>query len=91
LISVPDFYFGIGVWTPHISVVNLKDVERYNKKLFNKYTNHKNERGKLNVMVQPLLKAKFGPIGDINMEQDINFLRVSLRNIEERIHIDSII
>lgn len=91
LISVPDFYYGIGVWTPHVSVVNIKDVERYNPKLYNKYENYKTNRNKLNTLVQPILKAKFDPIGDIDMEHDVNLLRVSLRNIEKRIHIDSIL
>jgi len=91
LISVPDFYFGIGVWTPHVSVVNIKDVAKYNEKLYKKYSNSKTERSKLNTLLQPILKAKFGPIGDIIMDRDVNFLKVSLRNVEERIHIDSII
>jgi len=91
LISVPEFYFGIGVWTPHISVVNLKDVAKYNQKLYKKYEGYKTKRNKLNTLLQPILKAKFDPIGDINMEQDVNFLRVSLQNSEERIHIESIL
>lgn len=37
LIAVPEYYHGKGEWTPHMSIVKLGQIEKYNPKLYDLY------------------------------------------------------
>ena len=38
LIAVPEYYHGIGVWTPHLSIIKIPTLKRYNPDLLEKFT-----------------------------------------------------
>ncbi len=81
LFAVPAFYYGIGVWTPHISIVNTGDVATHNKDLYAKYVQQKDKLGQMNALLEPVYKARFNPIGDIDMEKHIGSVTVSLAGV----------
>jgi hypothetical protein len=84
LFAVPDFYYGYGEWTPHISILNIADIEKYNKPLYAKYSRLPNTGSRLNLLFTPIVNARFRPIGKIHMK-DIGSLSISLRNKRKKI------
>ena len=80
LFSVPDFYYGRGVWKPHVSILNIGDIRSYNKSLYRQYTKKKSSKSKLQLLFTPIVNAKFKPIGKIKLNEHIGNLTVSLRN-----------
>jgi len=91
LIAIPGFYFGKAVWTPHISVINIKDLESYNRELYEDYLYAQSNDDKTNTLLNVLKNKGIDDTNDIKMNKDINFLRISLRNPEDGIHVDSIV
>ena len=91
LIAIPGFYFGKAVWTPHVSIVNIKDIQSYNMELYEEYMQTYDSEDKINVLLRPLINNNLNKTNNIKMNEDINFLRISLRNPDDGIHIDSII
>ncbi len=85
LIAIPDFYYGKGVWTPHVSILNIGDIRAYNKPLYRKYKNRKTKKGKLQLLFTPIVNARFRPIGKIKMNEHIGNLTLSLRNPKAKI------
>lgn len=84
LFAVPSFYFGIGVWKPHLSIVNTGDIERYNAPLYQKYVNVITMENKLNVIVNEIIEQHFGPMGDIDMCKDINTMTISWKHLKSK-------
>jgi hypothetical protein len=91
LISIPGFYFGKAVWTPHVSVVNIKDIDVYNRELYEVYTYARDNEEKINILRKVMSRSDVGDTENIKMSQHINFLRLSLRNPEKDIHVDSVV
>lgn len=79
LIAVPAYYYGIGVWTPHVSIVNTGDVMIHNKELYDNYVTQNNQ---LAVLLQPIYSSRLRPLGDICMNNDIGSLTVSVGKTE---------
>jgi len=85
LFAVPDFYYGRGVWTPHVSILNVGDIAKYNKPLYKEYQKKKSKKSKLQLLFTPIVNARFRPIGKIKMHKHIGNLTLSLRNPKAKI------
>jgi endonuclease/exonuclease/phosphatase (EEP) superfamily protein YafD len=80
LFGVPDYYFGTGVWKPHISIVNVGNIREKNPQLYEKYDKAYSKQEKIEVLLEPIRAVRFGPIGDISMRDDLKSLTISLEN-----------
>lgn len=80
LFAVPDFYYGKGVWKPHVTIFNINDLKKHNRSLYNKYDKKRTKKEKLQVLFTPIINKKLEPIGKIRMYKDIGNLTLSLRN-----------
>jgi hypothetical protein len=80
LFAVPEFNYGKGKWTPHISIVSTKDLQRHNVPLYNKYMDQPTVQAKIKLLFDKIHKAKFNPIGTIRFDKHVSGLTVSLRN-----------
>lgn len=78
LLAIPSYYYGIGKWTPHISIVNTADVKLYNKDLYGKYESKIKKSDQIQALLEPIYEKRFSPIGDINMSRDIESLIFSV-------------
>lgn len=81
LFAVPDFYYGVGIWSPHISIVNTADIRKYNYALYENYTKQETKEEKMNILLQSLQKAThFKPLTHIKMADHCSVLSISLKN-----------
>lgn len=80
LFCVPKYYYGSGVWEPHISIVNTEDIKLHNDTLFKKYQMKNNIQDQLGVLLNPILKKQFQSLGHIYMGKHIGDLIISLKN-----------
>lgn len=80
LIAIPKFYYGPGVWKPHISILNTGELKTYNPALYSEFANKTNTDDQIKVLLGPIEKSGFGPIGNIDMRKDITSLIISLTN-----------
>lgn len=80
LFSVPIYYYGVGVWTPHISLVNTDDLKTYNEELFEVYNILNDKEKQINLLLDPILKKNFKPIGNIDMNRHVKCLNVSIKD-----------
>ena len=87
LFVVPAFYYGIGVWTPHISIVNTADVKTHNPNLYSNYLSKQNKSSKINSLLQPIFCGCFTPIGDIDMRDHIGSLTVTVSNKSSTVNV----
>lgn len=87
LFAVPAFYYGIGKWTPHISIVNTADIKIHNPVLYNKYSTESTKQSQIKTLLKPIKKKHFLPIGDIDMENDIKEIKVSAGKVERIVNV----
>lgn len=80
LLSVPDYYFGIGQWTPHISIADMDEIIKYNHQLDEKYNSRQTDNNKINNIIKPILHANLSPLSNINMNTNIKSIKVSFHN-----------
>ena len=78
LLFIPDYYYGIGKWTPHISIFQLTELEQHNEPLyancvanFHKTKGSSEQSVKLFSLILNVLKLN-RPIA-INMSKDLTF------------------
>jgi len=80
LLSVPDYYFGIGQWTPHISIADMDEIEKYNKHISEKYNSLQSKNEQIKTIIDPILQANLSSLPDINMNLHIKSIKVSFHN-----------
>ena len=80
LFAVPEFNYGRGKWTPHISILSTNDLKRYNTSLYNQYENQSTKETKIKLLFNKIYKAKFNPIGPIRFDKHVTSLTLSLNN-----------
>lgn len=76
LIAVPEYYHGIGVWTPHLSIVKLPVLKTQNPELYEKFENAEYDP---NILVDAMRGVK-GSISYLNM--GMHFSKIKLSVIE---------
>jgi hypothetical protein len=72
LIAVPEYYHGKGIWKPHLSLVKLNKIKKYNPRLYAKYKSYG---------INPLIDALSGvggSINNLNMSYHFGNLRISV-------------
>lgn len=78
--AVPEYYFGVSKWTPHVSILTLDELKKYNPKLYAAY-----QRNGVNVLARAV--PKMGVV-TINLVRDTTHLSFSLRNVSHGIHLN---
>lgn len=72
LIAIPDYYHGKGIWTPHLSLIKLDKIQKYNPQLYYAY-----QKNGINALIYALAGVK-GSLDHINMSLHFNSLRISI-------------
>jgi hypothetical protein len=72
LIAVPEYYHGVGVWTPHLSLIKLPHLRKQNPKLYDEFVDEDNDQ---NVLINEMKGVK-GSINYLNM--GMHFSKMSL-------------
>lgn len=81
LIAVPRHSHGVGVWTPHVSIINTNELKKLNPTLYNQYMNLTDKQQQINLLLQPIFVSQFKPIGPIKLKDDIKEIIVSVQNL----------
>ncbi|VBB18406.1 hypothetical protein YASMINEVIRUS_869 [Yasminevirus sp. GU-2018] len=74
LIAVPEYYHGVGVWKPHLSLVRLDKIQNSNPSLYSAYQ----EKNDVDVLVNALRGVR-GSIDSLNMGQHFDSLRITMK------------
>ena len=78
LFVVKDFYYGINVWTPHISIVSDSDIEKYNPGLYKVYMQQPTDEYKIRLLYKYLKKKIGNGVNKLNMKFNINLTTTKL-------------
>jgi hypothetical protein len=73
IFAIPNYYFGIGVLEPHISIAKEDEIKQYNPTLFYSIDTSLNPESEI---VKYLLPHQFLPLSDIRMNKDIDEIRI---------------
>jgi hypothetical protein len=77
LIAVPEYYHGIGVWTPHLSLIKLPHLEKQNPDLYEEFTE---SNANPLVLVRSMRDVE-GSINNLNMGIHFNKITFSVVNL----------
>lgn len=72
LIAVPEYYHGHGKWAPHLSIVKLDKIQRYNYMLYKQY-----QKFGINALID-VLSGTGTTMEHLNMSYHFNSLRISV-------------
>jgi len=87
LYSVSDYYYGKGVWSPHISIVNEFDIQNNNKQLYAEYLSKQTDDDKRDLLVSKVQGQRVTPLSEIDFNE-VNTITVSIKNKGAGISID---
>lgn len=65
LYAVPDYYHGVGVWEPHLSLFNEMHLKNNNRPLFDKEQKLATDNEKLRLLQEEMSKKRVEPISNI--------------------------
>jgi hypothetical protein len=77
LMAVPEYYHGIGVWTPHLSIIKLPILKYQNPKLYKEF---KYDDYNVDVLIDEMYGVK-GSINSLNMGMHFNRLLFSVNKL----------
>jgi hypothetical protein len=72
LVAIPDYYHGIGIWKPHLSLVKLDRIQKSNPNLYNLY-----RQFGINALVHALRGVK-GSMNQFNLAYHFNSFRITI-------------
>ena len=77
LIAVPEYYHGIGVWTPHLSIIKLTHLRKYNPQLCEEFEEDEYDPDTLiNTM-----KGVKGSMSYLNLGMHFNKIGISVKKV----------
>ena len=77
LLAVPEYYHGVGVWTPHVSIAKLSKIKRKNPDLYDKLESNKFDS---QILIDEL-KGVRGSMNYLNLGMHFNKLSLSAKKI----------
>lgn len=77
LIAILDYHHGKGNWVPHISMVNMRDIQQHNPTLHQAISSASDKNTKKNLIQVEIQKAPDSPISIIQMDK-INQIKLSI-------------
>ena len=77
LIAVPEYYHGVGIWTPHLSIIKLPILKYQNPELYEEFEDEDHDP---DVLIDEMTGVK-GSINNLNMGMHFNRLTLSAKQI----------